>query len=539
MGKYAIGIDFGTLSARGVLVSLPDGNPVAISEFTYPSGVISGSRFGISTSFDTAFQDPKDYIDALSENIRLLKSKAGINEGEIVGIGIDFTSSTVLPTTPDGVPLCSLPEFSDNAHAYVKLWKHHGAEPEAAIINNLAKERGEAWLDVYGGRISSEWLFPKLLETLNGSLDVFVSTEKFFEAADWLTFLLTGEDVRSACTMGYKAMWNKKSGYPSDEFFSSLDERLSGVIGTKISTDVRPTGSLAGYVTRAASERFGLPEGCAVAIPIIDAHSSILSSGCVKSGTLELILGTSACHILISERDVDVQGICGRVDGGIVEGLVAYEAGQSCFGDAFAWFRKNCIPKSYEDEAISKGIGVFDLLNERAENAKNTVLALDWFNGNRTPYDDPSLSGMLVGLTLDTTPEDIYVGLLTSSAFGTRRIVELYEKSGLEIKTIVASGGISKKNPRLMQILADTLGKEIKVSASEQAAAMGAATLGAAVGYFGSVPEAADALFEGYEKIYLPNPEKAPKYDTLYSEYLALSEHFARNTDVMKRLRNV
>ena len=382
---------------------------------------------------------------------------------------------------------------------------------------------------------------PKLLETLDNAPNVFDETDFYLEAADWLVLLLTGRNVRSSATVGYKALWDAEAGFPDNSFFCEIDPRLDGVIGTVISEDVLPVGTLGGRVTHEGASISGLPVGCPVAMPIIDAHSTALATGKVRGGVLTMILGTSACHILLSDSSRNVEGIAGRVLGGVVEDLYAYEAGQSCFGDIFGWFASNMLPSEYTERAKDEGVDVFTYLNRLAKenSTSGNVLVLDWLGGNRTPYDDPSLSGMILGLTLSTRPEDIYRGIVTSLAFGTRRIVELYERSGLEISEIVAAGGISGKNPYLMQSLADVLKRDIHVLKTKEASALGAAVLGAAVCGEMSVRDAADRFFDGYSAHYHPNTEKYESLDALYSEYLSESEHYAKKTSVMRKLRNL
>ena len=543
MTKYAIGVDFGTLSARALLVDLSNGNEVSESEFTYPHAVMTEEDFnGISLLKTDAFQHPQDYLDAFRAVVRGVVENAKITASDVIGVGIDFTSCTVLPVKKDGTPLCFLDKFKNNPQAYVKLWKHHSAEPEAESITKLATEKGEKWLKGYGGKVSSEWMFSKFLETLHKSPEVFNECDRFLEAADWLTWQLTGVETHSSCMAGYKGLWNKETGYPSNEFWKNFDPKFGDIIGRKISENVIPTGTKAGEIDERGAELCGLAVGTAVAVPIIDAHAALPAAGIVDSGKLMIIAGTSSCHIVMSEEKKDVRGICGSVTDGIIPGLVAYEAGQACVGDSFDWFVKNCVPAKYSDDAKRVGKSIFEYLTEKAENLKvgeSGLLALDWWNGNRTPYADYDLTGMILGLNLQTKPEEIYRAIIESTAFGTRAIIDLYEKSGVAVSEVYVAGGISHKNEFMMQLYADVLGREIKIAKSTQAGAKGSAIFASvAGGYFPTAKDAASVIADECDKIYYPCHENTEKYEKLYNEYIKLSDFFAKS-DIMKNLKKI
>lgn len=539
MKKYSIGIDYGTLSARALLIDLETGLEAYEGEFVYPHAILESAFFdGITLEKEAALQHPQDYLDALSHLVgEILKVAA---PEEIVGIGFDFTSCTVLPVTADGTPLCFFDEFKNNPQAYVKLWKHHGGQAEADKMTELAKKENEPWLESYGGKVSSEWLFPKLYETYRKAPEVYAKTVKFLEAGEWLVWMLTGEEIRSACMAGYKAQWNANTGYPPNSFWKKLDPGFGDIIGTKVSEKVLPTGSKAGEVASCGEKLTGLKIGTTVAVPIIDAHSALPAAGVVRPGSLMLIIGTSGCHIVMNEEEKEVPGICGSVRDGIIPGLVAYEAGQTCVGDAFDWFINNCVPEKYAVAARSEGKSVFAYVTEKAKKlavGESRLLALDWWNGNRTPYADFDLSGMIVGLRLTTKPEEIFRALIESTAFGTKAIVDLYEENGIEISEIVAGGGISQKNALLMQIYADVLGKEIKVTDGAQSGAKGGAIFAAVAGGFFATPEsAAEVIADKCTKTYTPKPENTKKYEKIYREYISLSEYFANKNPVMKEI---
>ncbi|MBO5453372.1 MAG: ribulokinase [Clostridia bacterium] len=542
--KYCIGIDYGTLSARAILINLDNGNTVAESEFKYPHKVMDITLpCGTPVDKNSAFQHPQDYIDALSFTIRDIVKKSETNVNDIVGIGIDFTSCTMLPVDENAVPLCFKDEFKTEPQAYAKLWKHHSAQDEADYIDTLAKEHNQVWLDSYGGKVSSEWMIPKILETLRKAPDVYKKACYFIEAADWLTILLTGNNVLSSCTTGYKGMWNKQSGYPSSEFLSKITPKFKNLAGTKLLDTVLPTGSKAGTLSEHGVSLTGLSKETIVAVPIIDAHASLPAAG-ISDKKLMLILGTSSCHIVMSKKNIPVKGICGSVEDGIVPGYTAYEAGQACVGDSFNWFIENIVPAGYINEANALGKNIFEYLDSKASALKigeNHLIALDWWNGNRTPYADYDLTGAIIGLNIQTKPEEIYRAMLESTAYGTRSIIELYESNGIEIEEIYATGGISQKNSFLMQLYADIIGKKIIVPDIPQAGAKGSAVLAScACGYYKTYEEATKALCNYPRHIYTPIKENTKAYEKLYSVYKELSVLFGEtHRHIMKKLNEL
>lgn len=544
MKKYVIGIDYGTLAARCILVDAENGKEISESVMNYPHGVIDEKLpCGEKLPPNYALQNPKDYIDVLSFTVRDTLKKAGVSAEDVVGIGVDFTACTLLPIDENGNPLCMKKEYENEKHAYVKLWKHHAAQDEADAITTLAQKRGEAWLSNYGGRISSEWMLPKILEVLRECPDIYEKTYRFTEAADWLSLMLTGKETHSAVFAGYKGLWSAKYGYPSNEFLKGLDSRLDGIVGSKISTEVLTMDKNAGYLNARGASITGLKEGTPVALPMIDAHAAMPALNIVDKGDLMLIIGTSSCHILNAGEEKEVDGICGFVKDGVIPGLCTYEAGQAGVGDIFDWFVKNSIPQQYADEAKEKGIGLHKLLREKAKAQKpgeSGLIALDWWNGNRSILGDSNLSGMLVGMTLQTKPEDIYRALIEATAYGLRIIVNQYEKCEIEIKNIVAAGGIAQKDEMLMQIYSDVLNREISVAGTSQAGALGSAIYAAvASGVYKSVKDAAAKLSKPHAKVYKPNPENAKIYDTLYSEYKTLHDYFGKENSVMKKLQKM
>lgn len=532
MVKYSVGIDYGTLSARGLLIELEQGNEIDTIEYIYPHGIMTYKDFGDNNERDSALQNPNDYIQALEYIIKHLILNNRISPDLIVGVGIDFTASTILPIKLDGTPLCNLREFKANPHSYVKLWKHHGGNSEAEIIGFHAEESKQKWLEAFGGKVSSEWMFPKVFETLNSAPEIYESADRFIEAGDWIAMKLTGHEVHSSCMAGFKGQWSKKSGFPDNKFWCNVDSRLENIIGTKISEKIDTVGTKVGNISEEASLLTGLPSSVAVAAPIIDAHAALPAAGIITPGKLMIIVGTSACHILLSEKDIDIMGIFGKVEDGVIPGYFAYEAGQTCVGDLFEWFTENCVPKKYFDNASANNMSVIDYITNLSENVdicKNRIIALDWWNGNRSPYADFSLSGVITGLRLSTKSEHIFRALLESCAYGTRRIVELYENSGIKIDEIIACGGISKKNRVFMQIMSDVIGKPIRIVGTNNASARGSAIFGAVSGgYFNSLEEAAKKLSDKCDTVYSPNAACHEVYSELYLKYLELSEYYAK-----------
>lgn len=550
--KYVIGIDYGTESARTVLVRIDDGEVIASSQKNYPDGVIDHSLPGtnIKLEKDWALQNPNDYIKVFIDNVRdiLKKVKKDIQPADIIGIGVDFTSCTVLPVKKDGTPLCNIPELRSNPHSWVKLWKHHAAQDEANRLNAIAEKLENSFLPRYGGKISSEWLFPKLWQILNEAPEIYEEMDRFIEAADWIVWQLTGREIRNSCTAGYKAIWHKQKGFPDRSFFKTLDPRLENVVDEKLTRQYFPVGTRAGGLQEEMAKAAGLLPGTAVAVGNVDAHVSAPAAGVTKPGSMLMIMGTSTCDILLGEEEKMVSGICGVVEDGVVPGYFAYESGQAAVGDIFAWFVEQAVPSRYFKEAEGKKISIHKLLEEKAAKldvGENGLLALDWLNGNRSVLVDVDLSGMILGLQLSTKPEEIYRALLESTAFGKRLIIENFEANGVPVHHLVACGGLPYKNQLLMQIYADVLKKEIAISAHEQTPAVGAAMFGAVAagaqaGGYDSIYDAAKNMARMKKHKIQPQKNNAEKYDILYQEYKRLHDYFGRGENqVMKKLKKL
>ncbi len=546
--KYSIGLDYGTESGRAVLVDVSNGEVVAQATKMYTHGVMDEYLpDGTKLPMDFALQHPMDYLEVAEVTIQKVLKEAGVSAEDVIGLSTDFTACTMLPVDAEGTPLCVKPQFIHNPHAYVKLWKHHAAQPEANVVTELAEQRREGFLDRYGGKISSEWMLPKVMQILDEAPEVYEASDYMMEAGDWLNMIFTGEVRRSSCMAGYKGMWHKKDGYPAKDFLAQLDSRLEDLAENKLRGPVCPLGGKAGELTAARAARLGLKAGTAVGIGLIDAHAGLPGAGIASSGKLMMIMGTSICHIMLGENESMVPGMCGVVEDGVLPGYFAYEAGQSCVGDHFAWLVKGFVPAAYEAEAAERAIGVHQLLTEKASAQKvgeHGLLALDWWNGNRSPYVDYDLTGMMLGMNLTTKAEDIYRALIEATAYGTNLIIETFENAGIAIQELYACGGIAKKNPMMMQIYADVTGREIHVSASDQTPALGAAIFaavaaGKAAGGYDSIEEAVAAMSAPVERVYKPIAENTAVYAKLYAEYKGLCEYFAKENNVMKRLKAI
>ena len=541
MKKYTIGIDFGTLSGRCVVVDCENGRDLAEAVCEYPHGVMDTQLpGGKKLPAHYALQHPADYLQVLKTAVPEAVKKAGIAPEEVAGIGIDFTACTILPVDAQGTPLCLRPEYADEPHAYVKLWKHHAAQPEADEINALAEAREEKWLKNYGGKLSSEWMLPKVLEILRQAPKVYADTARFMEAADWVVSALVGEEIHSNSFVGYKALYFE-GDYPSNDFMTALDKGLDGIVGTKLSRKIGGFSAPAGKLCPKGAEMTGLPVGTPVAIPQIDAHAAMPALQITDPGEMMLIMGTSACLLVNAETGDPVEGISGCVKDGVIPGLYAYEAGQAAVGDIFEWFVKNQVPAAYQQEAESRGVSIHALLTEKAEKlavGESGLLALDWLNGNRSVLDDSALSGLILGMTLQTKPEEIYRAWLESTAFGAKMIMDTLAQSRVKVKRLKAAGGIAHKNALLMQIYADVLDCEICLCQSTQAGALGSAIYAAAAaGVYPDIPAAAAAMGSPVVKTYTPNRSNQKAYEKLYCEYVKLYDYFGRGgNDVMKRL---
>jgi L-ribulokinase len=537
-----IGIDFGTLSGRAVVVRVEDGEELGSAVHEYANGVIEGAlpATGAQLPPQWALQDPEDWLEVLRRAVPAAVAAARVAPEQVIGIATDFTASTPLPVLADGTPLCRVAELAGKPHAYPKLWKHHAAQPQADRINALARERGEPWLARYGGFISAEWEFAKALQVLEEDPAIYARTDRWIEGADWIVWQLSGHETRNACTAGYKAI-HQDGHYPSEDYLRALDERFANFAADKVAAPLSPLGGRAGGLTAQAAAWTGLPEGIAVAVGNVDAHVTAPAARAIEPGQMLMIMGTSTCHVMNADALVDVPGMCGVVDGGIVPGLWGYEAGQSGVGDIFGWLVDAAVPARYHDEARARGLGVHEHLSQLAaaqEVGAHGLVALDWNNGNRSVLVDHELSGLIVGLTLATRAEDLYRALVEATAFGTRTILETFAAAGVPVTELFAAGGLIK-NPLVMQIYADVTRMPLHVIGSDQGPALGSAIHAAlAAGAYPDILAASAAMGRVMRDAYVPDEGRANAYEPLYEDYMRLHDHFGRGgDDVMHRLR--
>ncbi|MEN3307546.1 MAG: L-ribulokinase [Micromonosporaceae bacterium] len=541
--RHVIGVDFGTLSGRALVVRVADGAELGTAVHDYPHGVMDEvlPATGERLPPDWALQDPQDYRDVLRHTVPAAVAQAGIDPASVIGVAVDFTACTILPTLADGTPLCELPAFRDRRHAYVKLWKHHAAQPYADRINELAAARGEPWLGRYGGKISSEWEFAKGLQLLEEDPEIYRAAQRWIEAADWITWQLCGVETRGECVAGYKGIF-QDGGYPSAAFLGALNPEFTG-FPAKLATSLSPLGAAAGGLSEQAAAWTGLPAGVPVAVGNVDAHVTAPAARAVDPGQMLMVMGTSTCHVMNGERLAEVPGMCGVVRGGIVPGEWGYEAGQSGVGDIFAWFVRTSLPGEYHEQARDRGLGIHEYLAELAAAQPvggHGLVALDWHNGNRSVLVDHDLSGVVIGQTLATRPEETYRALLEATAFGTRTIIDAFESSGVPVTELVVAGGLIR-NAFLMQMYSDVTRRPLSVIDSEQGPALGSAIHAAvAAGAYPDVRAAAAAMGKVRRSVYQPDPARAKAYDPLYDQYRELHDHFGRGgSDALHRLRRI
>lgn len=549
MAKYTIGLDFGTQSGRGILVNVQTGEIVAQQMKAYAHGVMERQLpDGTPLAADWALEHPMDYVEVLETVIPAVMKAGDVAAEDIIGIGVDVTSNTFLPVDREGVPLCLKPEFEDRPHAWMKLWKHHGGRRQADRMNEIAMRRGESFVRHYGNKINAEAMWPKLAEIAEQDAELYEAADCFMEAGDWLVYRLTGEKTRSTSAAGFKLYRHQQEGYPPAEYLNEIHPLLEDAVKKKLGGRPVTVGECAGRLTSAMAEKLGLNPGIAVATAQIDAHASLPAMGINEPGKMALVIGTSCCVILCSETECEIPGISGVVKDSVLPGYFGYEAGQSCVGDMFEWVVRNGVPGFYEEEAKAREISLHQLLTEKAGKLKpgeSGLIALDWWNGNRSCLADAELSGLILGLTLNTKPEEIYRALIEAAAYGVRTIIDAFEEHGVPITELFACGGIPKKNELIMQIYADVTGRELRIGATDQSSALGAAiygaaAAGAAAGGYDRVDDAAENMGKVEERTYQPIAEHVAVYEKLYREFKELHDYFGRGgNDVMKRLRKI
>ncbi|HEV7301750.1 MAG TPA: ribulokinase [Tepidisphaeraceae bacterium] len=546
MSQYSVGFDFGTESVRVVIVDVSNGRVAGQASRSYAHGVIDDVLPDAEVKLppDYALQHPQDWLTDAAAACKDALTKSGASAADVVGIGVDFTSCTMMPAFADGTPVCLFERFGRVPLAYPKLWKHHAAKAETDRINEVARQRNEPWLSRYGGTIGLEWFFPKVLETLNHEPGVYDIADVWLEAGDWFVWQLvdgpfpkcsTKNLSRSTCQAGYKAMWNGETGFPSPDYFEAVNPKMRDVVAEKMPGEMVAPGARAGTLTEAAAALFGLRAGTPVSAAIIDAHAGVPGAGVADASTMVLVMGTSSCHMMNALGDAPIPGVAGVVQDGILPGFYGVETGQASVGDAFAWLVET-FGLSHEKlsrEAADLGPG------------SGGVLALDWLNGCRTPLMDGRLSGAFLGVTLGTRPAQMYRALMEATAMGVRWIVETIQNADVPVERFVASGGLPAKSPLLMQIYADVLGKEIRLAESDQSVALGAAILGVlASSEAGSGSDAAKTVIgrmarQRQDLVYRPNAAAVAKYNDLYAMYRTIADPAGPVATTMRKLREI
>ena len=535
--RYVLGLDFGTESVRALVVDCGNGEEAAQATVSYGDGVITRNL-----PPDFALQNPDNYVESSVEAVRTVLTE--VPPAWITGIGVDFTACTMLPILRDGTPLMHLERFRDSPHAWVKLWKHHAAQPEANLVTEVARSRNEPFMKYYSGLVSSEWMLPKCWEVARHAPEVYAATDIFADAGDWMVHQITGRFTRNSCAAGYKGLWNAELGFPSKDFLAALDPAIRD-LDDKWLKNIVPPGRRAGAVTKAFADLSGLIEGTPVSAATIDAHSGVAGMGVCREGPVSLIMGTSTCHMVLSKELRIFDGYAGVVRDGIIPGYYGYESGQSAVGDIFGWFVKDFAGTGFDDisaraAALKPGAG--------------GLVALDWLNGNRSVLMNANLTGMVLGLTLDSRPEEVYRAWVEATAFGTRKIIEAHVSAGIPATELVVCGGLVK-DAMIMQVYSDVMGLPVKVAASSQAVALGAAILGALaasdagddsqdaatpVDRSTMVERAIATMTRPPAKVHQPDPGSKSVYDRLYAVYCHAHDHFGHEyPEIMKSLKEI
>ena len=532
---YTIGLDYGSLSCRGILVSTADGTILAEDEFVYPHAVIDHQLpDGTPLPPQWALQDPDDFRQALHHIIPNLLKASQVQPSQVIAIGIDSTASTIIPVTDGLVPLCEQPSFRSRPHAWPKMWKHHAAAAEAAEITAAAVAQKLPVVVKSGGAIGCESLIPKVLQIFYEDAETFKNTVSFFELCDWIVSLLAGQEVRSTPLLTCKSMWTPQNGYPKGQPFDAITPKLA--FHDSVHPVIAAPGESVGTLHPSMAKALGLCDNTIITAGQMDGYAALPGNGVADEGTLMMMIGTSTADMILGREWKDIPGVCAAMEDANLPNFTNYAAGQACVGDMFKWFIENCVPENYTQEARRRGLSIHAYLSELAAASKpgeTGLVALDWWNGNKSCLNDSRLSGLIVGMTLATRPEHIYRALIEASAFGARKIIDNFKEHGIPVHDIVACGGIALKNPFLMQIYADVFGMEIRTTTCTQTAALGAAIFAAA----------ADGCRSGHHDVfsairamgakdmisYRPIIENVPKYNIIYQKYLELHDFFGKN----------
>ncbi|WP_440858245.1 ribulokinase [Staphylococcus shinii] len=523
---YSIGIDYGTASGRVFLVDTFNGDIISTYIKEYQHGTISESLNGKPLPHNYFLQHAEDYTSILEEGVKHVLAESNVSSDSVIGIGVDFTSCTIVFLDEDFKPLHLNPALKDNPHSYVKLWKHHGAQDEATQMKKVSDEINPSWLDYYGHSVNSEWMIPKILEVKHKAPEILKQTAYIMEAGDYLVSLLTDKNIRSNCGIGFKGFYNEDDGFNYD-FFEAVDPELPAIVKNKCEAPVVPIGESAGNLSEYYQQLWGLSVNVQISPYIIDAHSGVLGVGAIEQGEFTPVIGTSTCHLMLDPKQEPIPAITGSVKDAIIPGLYAYEAGQAAVGDLFN-YSAELAPKAIADQAEQQGISIFEYLEQLASEIpidEQHVTVLDWHNGNRSILSDSHLTGSIFGLTLQTPFEMIHRAHIESTAFGTKMIMQQFENNNIPVHTVYAAGGIPIKSELLVDIYVNVLNKEIVVIDSSNATALGAAMLAAnAGGAYATLKEAVQQMKQPIYYRKQPEPEKVKKYEILFQRYKSLHD---------------
>lgn len=535
--KYTIGIDFGSLSARAVIVDVQNGHPAAIGEAIYEHGIINTGIGRNRIPAGMFLQKTKDYRKALQESVKMVLINSGVHPEQVIGIGVDSTSATLVATDAAGVPICEKPEFENHPFAQVLMWKSHATPKEVADIVDAAKSLNEPFLKYTGENISDNLAVPKILHLLRNAPEVYEATERYYDLSDWIVRILTDKDGINDISAGGKFFWCPETGFPRELFFEKLDPRMRRLAKDKFPAHVLPSWEMAGTLTEKGAAFLGLPAGLPVSPGHNDGMVPLLAVGMNRENRFSMAIGTGVASHILSKKYVNIQGIYGLTNGAPFPGYYCYETGLHSFGDTLAWFIENVCPQQITSKA--SGGKVFDVLNKRAvvlQPGESGLLALNWWNGNRSLLMNGNLSGVILGLNLKTKPEEIYRALIEAFAFNYRMIIEEFEKNGIFIEEVTAAGGIPMKNPFIMQLICDVLGKKICVPKSKQLPAIGSAIFAAVaagkdLGGYNTSDEAIAAMSVKKQDVYLPDRGITGRYEGLYNLYVRLCFEFGENSE--------
>lgn len=547
MPKYSIGVDFGKISGRAVLVNIENGKIVATSAVDYPRGImVKTFKNGNPLPDDWALAYPQDYLDILSETIRDVISN--VNPADVIGIGIDMSSCCVMPVKANGTPLCYLDEFKDNPYAYASITRNLSAKKQAKRMLDVAREMEEPWLKYYNGKISPEWLFPKILKIIDEAPRVYSEADYFIEVVDWLIWQLTGSQIRNSFSASFKGFYIPGIGYPSKKYLSAVNLKLGNIVDTKLNAPIFSTGELAGNLTKHGSNLIGLPIGTSVSVGVVDLYACTATVKGVKNDAMVGIFGDSGTMFSFSDVTANIKGISGGFQLNSGSDMTVYKAKHNCIGRTYAWFLHNYVKPEYHQEAKEQNRNLYSYIAQkmmRLNAGENGLIALNWLDGNQAVLSNPELSSVIVGMREDTRVEHILRAIVESMAYDTRKLIETYRENGIQTKEFYGVGTFAEKNPFIMQVYSDVLQIPIRVAGTPMSPAIGSAIYGAVAagsvnGGYDTVREASEAMGCLKNVEYTPNPYNQEIYNQLYAEYCKIYDLFGKEyVDIMTNLKNI